>query len=403
VRPLRILHVTPYYEQAWAYGGIPRVVGALTRELAARGHHVTVCTTDACASDRRLPATAGSTRAGWQETSASNVEVRVFRNWSNRLAYDLQLFLPRGFAGYLRNHAGEFDVGHIHACRNVPGVLASRHLARARVPYVVTPNGTAPRIERRQWAKLAFDLAVGNGVLSRAARLLAVTETERRQFEAMGIAADRIGVVGNPVNLDEFAPSISRGAFRRRLGVPAGDELIVFLGKLTPRKRLDVLVRAFAVLNRPHARLVVAGNDMGSGQALDRLVSALGLTDRVLRPGLLTGRTRLEVLADADVVVYPAQDEIFGLVPLEAILCSTPVVVADDSGCGEIVRRTGGGLVVPQGAVRPLADAIATILDASPAWRERAEEAASRVRGWFGAGAVCDQLEAAYCDVLAAR
>ena len=51
---LRILHVVPYYEGAWAYGGIPRVVPILARSLAARGHRVTVCTTDACDASVRL-------------------------------------------------------------------------------------------------------------------------------------------------------------------------------------------------------------------------------------------------------------------------------------------------------------------------------------------------------------
>src|SRR5215813_4276513 len=52
---MRILHVSPYGEAAWAYGGIPRVVGALSRGLARRGHDVTVCTTDVCDESSRLP------------------------------------------------------------------------------------------------------------------------------------------------------------------------------------------------------------------------------------------------------------------------------------------------------------------------------------------------------------
>src|SRR5689334_12496695 len=88
---LSILHVVPYYEQAWAYGGIPRVASALARGLARRGHRVTVCTTDACEAGRRLsraPAPAAADPAG--------VAVRVFRNVSNSAAYHLQLFTPVG-------------------------------------------------------------------------------------------------------------------------------------------------------------------------------------------------------------------------------------------------------------------------------------------------------------------
>src|SRR5439155_12301533 len=145
MRPLRILHVTPYCPDAWAYGGIPRLVGSLTRGLARRGHAVTVCTTDACDESARLPASSRGVR--------DRVNVRVFPNLSNWLAYHLQLFLPLGLHTYLQREAGGFDVAHLHACRNVPGAMATYHLGRAGVPYVLAPNGTAPLIERRQTAK----------------------------------------------------------------------------------------------------------------------------------------------------------------------------------------------------------------------------------------------------------
>ena len=132
----------------------------------------------------------------------------------------------------------------------------------------------------------------------------------------------------------------------------------MFLGKLTPRKRVDVLVRAFAQLQRRDAWLVIAGNDMGAGGDTRSLVRSLGLEARTVFTGLLRGQERLDALADADVVVYPSQDEVFGLVPLEALLSGTPVIVAGDSGCGEIVSQTGGGQVVPLGDVDALARAI---------------------------------------------
>ena len=72
------------------------------------------------------------------------VTLRVFPNLSNTLAYRFQLFLPIGLNRYLHGHAKEFDVAHLHACRNVPGAMAARHLLKAAVPYVLAPNGTAP-------------------------------------------------------------------------------------------------------------------------------------------------------------------------------------------------------------------------------------------------------------------
>ena len=403
VTPLRILHVTPYSADAWAYGGIPRLATTLTRGLARRGHHVTVCTTDVCNQNARLPPSSPASsrfRAWPAQSTPEGIELRVFPNLSNHLAYHYQAFLPRGLARFMREHASSFDVAHLHACRNLPGVIAARALRRHGVPYVLAPNGTALRIERRRLAKRAFDGLLGQRVLDGASRVLAVSQAEHEQLRSIGVQSSAISVIPNPVDLEEFDATSARGAFRARTSLGAAP-LVLFLGKLTPRKRVDVLIRAFASLDRADARLVIAGNDMGSGKRARVLARSLGLTDRAHFTGLLTGAERIEALRDADVVVYPSQDEIFGLVPLEAMLAGTPVIVADDSGCGEIVRSTGGGQIVPLGSVGALADAIQRVLAAPDEWRAAAGNAALSVRTAYGEAAVCARLEALYTRMVA--
>ena len=393
---LRILHVTPYFQDAWGYGGIPRIATTLTRELALRGHRVTVCTTDAADGERR------SAPPKPEPGAPGAVDVRMFPNLSNRLAYHAQVFLPRGLSGYLSRHATCFDIAHLHACRNLPVSLAARQLSRARVPYVLAPNGTAPRIERRRAAKWVYDRMTGRGDLESASAVIAVSEAERRQLEQMGVPAGRIRLLVNPIDLDEHRAPATRGAFRAAHGV-GSRPLVLYLGKLTPRKRVDVLLRAFALNVAPDARLAIAGNDMGTRRSLEHLSSELGLGDRVVFTGLLRGAARLEALADADVLVYPSADEVFGLVPLEALLTGTPVVVADDSGCGELIGQVGGGVVTRLGDADALAAAIRQVLAARDDWRRRASEAASVVRQRYGGPTVAAELDALYHDVLAAR
>jgi glycosyltransferase involved in cell wall biosynthesis len=390
---VRILQVVPYYEDAWAYGGIPRLVSALARGLVRRGHDVTVCTTDVADERSRLDGTPRD-RAG--------VNVRVFRNVSNRLAYHYQFFTPVGLWRFLRQTAQAFDIGHLHACHNLPGVLAATALGRANVPYLVSPNGTAPRIERRRLAKLAFDLTVGRRVLPDAARVLAVSIAERDHLQALGIDANRLRVVPNPIEESEFASAPDSRGFRAAHGLGAAP-VVLFLGKLSPRKGVDVLIRAFAQLARPEARLVIAGNDMGAAPSALTLARALGLSDRFVRIGLLRGEHRLAALAASDVVVYPSRDEVFGLVPVEALMCERPVIVCSDSGCGEVVSRLGGGHIVPYGDPGALAGAIDAILGDPDTWRRRARLAGVRARQTFGADVVCSQLEAVYREVLASR
>jgi glycosyltransferase involved in cell wall biosynthesis len=388
VEALRILHVVPYFEHAWAYGGIPRLATTMTRALARRGHHVSVYTTDV--QDER-----SRTQPG--RRCSEGVEVRTFRNVSNRLAYHLQVFTPLGLRRELRTSAGAFDVAHLHACHNFPVAMAAAALSKAGVPYVVAPNGTARSIERRILAKRLFAATVGRHLLTRAARVIAVTRVERDQLVADGVPPASITIVPNPLEeANEFTvPDGSRFRQAHRLHHA---RIVLFLGKLTPRKRVEDLIHAFAILNRQDCVLVIAGNDMGAGRSVDALVRQLRLESRVVRTGLLHGTDRLDALEAADVVVYPSQDEIFGLVPLESLICGTPVVVCADSGCGEVIRTTGGGLVVRHGDPAALRDAVAEILDDPAGWKARVRPAAARARGLFGADIVCAQLERVYAD-----
>ena len=394
---LRILHVTPYFRDAWGYGGIPRIASTLVRELAHRGHEVTVCTTDAAEAGTRSAALA--TRF----TEPGAVDVRIFPNLSNTLAYHRQLFLPRGLGAFLSAHAAAFDVAHLHACRNLPVSIASRHLRRARIPYVLAPNGTAPRIERRRAAKWVYDRVIGRQDVDGAACVIAVSEAERRQLEELGVRSDKIRLLPNPVDLDEHRQPPRAGAFRAEYSL-GSSRVVLYLGKLTPRKRVDVLLRAFASSGlASDVRLVIAGNDMGARRSLERLAGQSGLKDRVLFTGLLQGVARLEALADADVLVYPSSDEVFGLVPLEALLTGTPVIVADDSGCGELITQIGGGLVTPLGDSGALAAAMRRVLASPAEWRARAVTAARLVRQRYGGSTVAAKLDGLYHDVLAAR
>jgi glycosyltransferase involved in cell wall biosynthesis len=387
---LRIVHVTPYYDQAWAYGGIPRLTTTMTRALVERGHQVTVCTTDVRDAH---------TRASTLAANRHGVDIRMFPNVSNALAYHLQFFTPRGLRRFMRQSAAGFDIGHIHACHNLPGVIAANELSRAGVPYVVSPNGTALPIERRIVAKHVFAWTAGRALLPGAARVIAVSGAEVKQLRAIGIAHSSIVTIPNPIDESEFDRGPNGTAFRSRMRLKNAP-IVLFLGKLTPRKGVEDLVRAFAAIARSDARLVVAGNDMGSGTNVSALIDRLGLATRIIRAGLLTGTDRLDAMAAANVVVYPSRDEIFGLVPIEALLCGTPVVVCNDSGCGEVIATTGGGLMVPPGDIPILSAAIETILADQERWRSRVATAALVARQRYSSHVVSDQLQSLYHDVL---
>ncbi len=369
---MRVLHVAACYPPTWAYGGIPRVAHGLARALRRAGVDARVWTTDAFAADARAPV--------GREHVLDGVPVTVSPNLSNRLAWAHQLYLPTRPPPDL---AG-FDLVHLHGHRHLLNLWAWRRAKAAGKPVVLTGNGTVPRIERKQGVKAIWD-ALADGEVPRAAdAVVAVSRAEVGQLLAYGVRPERIRRIPNGLWLEEFDALPARGAFRARHALGEGP-IVAYLGQISPRKGVDRLAAAFADGALAPATLVVAGPIRGA-----RLPAG------VRHVGVLEGPDRLSLLVDADVLAYPSTDEIFGLVPLEGLLCGAPVVVGGDCGCGEIVAEAGAGALV-DGTVPALRDALRRLL----ADRAAAAEMVERGRRWIRANADFERIAARHVALYA--
>jgi glycosyltransferase involved in cell wall biosynthesis len=250
-------------------------------------------------------------------------------------------------------------------------------------------------------AKRLTDALGARAILRDAACCIAVSQAEVGQYRAAGVDPARVRVIPNGIQLSEFRQLPARGAFRNTHAL--GDRpLVVFVGKITPRKGVDVLIRALRRL--PAAvQLVVAGNFMMPAGPMHRLAHDLGVADRVRFAGALNDTDKLAAYVDADVVAYPSVHEIFGLVPFEALMCDTPVVVCDDSGCGEVVRAAGGGLLVPYGDDGALAEALQRLLDDTVLSKRCAASGRRYVEQHLGWDGIAAQTLAVYQEAVAGR
>ncbi len=383
---MHILQVTPYFPPTWAYGGIPRIVDGLSRALLARGHTVTVLTTDALDENAR----AGEL----EDRDHHGVRVLTAPNLSNVLAYHHQLFLPRGVGALLRRLGDDVDLMHLHGHRHLLNNAATAWGRSKGLPYVLTANGTLLRHERKVGLKWLWDRLVSGGIPSGAAKLIAVSAADVARHRSAGVPGDRIVRIPNGLDLGEFGELPPPGTFRARHNLGDGP-VVTYLGRVSPRKGVDTLVRAFADEALSPAVLVVAGNDMG---AMSQAQAAA--PDGVRFVGLVAGEERLALLADTDVLVYPSADEVFGLVPFEGLLCGAPVVVADDCGCGELIAEAGAGLLVGFGDVDGLRARIRTLIEDVAAGEAMVRRGRRYVEDRLSFVRVAAQHEALYTQVL---
>jgi glycosyltransferase involved in cell wall biosynthesis len=304
---MRILHVAPFYEPAWALGGMVRAASGLCRALAARGHDVTVVTARPGASD-----------------PAEEVEggVRILR-FEGPVALARRLFpwapgLSRSLAGLL----GDIQIVHVHGHRNGLAVSAVRACRRARVPFVLQPHGTFPEHGQHALEKRIFDRVVGERIVAQAAALIAVSDAEAAELPRPA------QVIGNGVTMPE------PGRVSRR------PRSLLFVGSGARQKRSQDLPALLLAL--PSTRLEVVG------PVAEDFARAFGdEAGRVTLRGVLDHRALARAYASARLVVHPAAGEAFGLVPFEAALCGTASVVVGGHGCGEWFSRAGGCVVPP--------------------------------------------------------
>jgi glycosyltransferase involved in cell wall biosynthesis len=129
--------------------------------------------------------------------------------------------------------------------------------------------------------------------------------------------------------------------------------VVLFLGRLVPKKSPDLLIKAFAAScngdqELRSALLVVAGaeEDLTYRSRLETLTAQLGISERVSFTGPLYGEVKWAAYRDADVFVLPSQHENFGNTAAEAMACGTPVIITDCCGIAPLVNHRAG-LVVP--------------------------------------------------------
>jgi len=317
---MRVLHVTPYFAPAFVYGGPPRSVLGLCRALRRAGAEVEVVTTTANGSAELPPAVTG------QATFDGVPVTYVPRSFPKRH------FRAPALPQVLDAHAGGCDLVHVHGCWNLFGWTAARWCRRVGMPYGLSPRGMLHpwSFEHRPITKWMSYQLFEAPTLRGASFLHATSQQESDVIAELGLGA-RVVVVPNGLDdLEEPLPARS-DAFRGRYGVQPDDFLVLFLGRLHPKKGLDTLIEAMRrlAIERPEARLLVVGTgDPSFVRSLQTLARDLIDAGRIRFTGHLTGDDRRLALTSADAFALTSHSENFGLSVAEAMAAGVPVVVS---------------------------------------------------------------------------
>jgi glycosyltransferase involved in cell wall biosynthesis len=378
---MKILHVVPTYLPAWRHGGPILAVHGLCKALAARGHEVTVFTTNVH-GDGTLDVPLG------EPVRIDGVEVRYFPVRPPRRLYfapELRKAVREGIAG--------FDVVHLHSVFLWPTTAAARAAERAGAPYVLSPRGMlVPELmrSRSRWRKLAWMHLAERRTIERAAALHATSPLEAEEAARLGLSLPSVFVIPNGVEPEPWTGNGSAPSAAVQ-GVLERGSFLLFLGRLSWKKGLDRLIPAMARV--PGASLAIAGNDEEDLRpALERLAREAGVAERIAFLGPVHGADKAALLHRAAFLVLPSYSENFGNVVLESWAAGRPVVVTPEVGLARTVQEIDGGIV----AQADLGETLRDLLGDPERLDAMGRRGAAAVRERFGWPAVAKEMEEVY-------
>ena len=198
-----------------------------------------------------------------------------------------------------------------------------------------------------------------------ADRIITVSESSRKALIQRFPSAEGKTVVIHAGVDASFQPLDRQQAIGQlQRNYDAGERFILFVGTLEPKKNLPVLIQAYALLREKHGlphKLLIAGKKGWMYQEVFDTTRELGLENDVVFAGYVPWE-RLPLLYNAaEVFVYPSLCEGFGLPPLEAMACGTPVITSNVASLPEVVGDAG--IMTGPHDVSELAEAIASVLN----------------------------------------
>lgn len=320
-----------------------------------------------------------------------DVPVRLFPRWSPPIAPLREFAIAPSLGRWLNASLDEWDLLHVHALFSWPSTWGMALARRHRTPYILRTIGQLQSwsLQRSAWRKRLMMLLIENANLRGADLLQATSQIEADDLVRLRLTRKirilPLGVTSQPAATQ-----------------PVRQGQLLFLSRLHPKKRLEILLEALAlVLHREPSlnwSLTVAGTgDPSYIAALQALSYRLGIDKHCRWVGFVSGRAKLDLLQTSSWLVLPSAAENFAIAAAESLAAGTPVILSPEVGIAADVAQAGAGRVCPS-EPEPLADTLIEALQTCSApYRSAALNLASSRYSWSGIAA---ELEDVYRNLI---
>lgn len=316
-----------------AGGGVVEAVRQFGMAQRAAGHHIEVASMDA---------------PGIFDGAKFPLPVTCLGPSVSGFAFSKK-FLP-----WLSERARKFDAVIVNGIWQYPSIGVRAGLRGTGVPFFIFPHGMLDPWFRRAYPlkhlkKMIFWKLFQARTFAEARAILFTCEEEkllaRNSFSPYRC---RELVAGLGVTLPPGKPEQQKKLFLEKFPELRGKESILFLGRIHPKKGCDLLLRAFAKMasEQENLRLIMAGPDQAGWMTeLKALGESLGVANRIVWPGMLTGDLKWGAFHASAAFALPSHQENFGIAVAEALSCGLPVLISKPVNIWREIEADGAGLV----------------------------------------------------------
>jgi len=278
----------------------------------------------------------------------------------------------------LNDHVKNYDVLHFHDDVDLTLPLACRFVDKPKILHCHTLGAQFDSYSKNRLAK---------GLLAKIVDIYIVASASMRHLLLrLGIKPDRIRIVPTGVDTELYTPNNSAKM----------DDLVLFVGRLEERKGLHILLESLDYL-QSHVKIRIIGpsHDNDYSRKISDLLLEKSKKHDVSYLGPLDRKELIEWFQKASLFVIPSTSEKnapFGIAPIEALACGTPVVASDVEGIGDLIRNQENGILVAPRSPQELANAIEYLIN-DPILRERLGQRGRQiVEEKFSMNAIARQL-----------
>jgi glycosyltransferase involved in cell wall biosynthesis len=342
---MRILQIIPYFYPATNIGGTASIVYETSKFLVENGHKVTVYTTDVGDGTKRLDVVSN------RKISVDGIDVIYFKNIINSLAFINHLYLPPKYFGESYKDIKNFDIIHLHEVYTLMHVWAAILINNYKIPYVISAHGTvnlvreAGRIKRKR----LFNLFFGRRMLADAMKVIALTAYEKSVYRQMNVPLEKIAVIPNGINVDEFSNLPPKSVFRDKYKIKNNIRILLYMGRVHPKKGIELLIKAIKILIkiRKDLLLVISGpvEDKNYYNCLRDLISKFKLEKDILILDALSHQEKLSAFVAADIFVLTSYGEGLPISLLEAAASGLPLLISKGCNLPQVEKYHAGKVV----------------------------------------------------------